>query len=243
MRTTPRLGRSRVPMTWSRVLLPDPDGPTMATSSPWSIAQVDAGQGHDRGVAGVLLHHVDQLEDRRRGMRLGREREGRVRDDQGHDDGTWTRMPTLMPEPLDLDQVVGVEAGRDPDEMAGAAGHHVHAVATALEGQAARSPARPRRCWRRLRGDVDVHRSLVQGGQLRGAVQGDGDRHRRGRAGAASARRAGRRCGRAAAVRAHRCRTRCRRRSGRWPRCRPSRCARPRSRCRWAARSTPRRRA
>ena len=63
-------------------------------------AQVDAGQGHDRGVAGVLLHHVDQLEDRRRRMRLGRKREGRVRDDQSHDDGTWTRMPALMPEPL-----------------------------------------------------------------------------------------------------------------------------------------------
>ena len=72
----------------------------MATSSPWSIAQVDAGQGHDRGVPGVLLHHVDQLEDRRLGRRLGRKREGRVRENQTHDDGTWTRMPALMPEPL-----------------------------------------------------------------------------------------------------------------------------------------------
>ena len=62
--------------------------------------QVDAGQGHDRWIAGILLDHVDQLEDRRGGMRLDREGQRRVRDGQGHDDGTWTRMPTLMPEPL-----------------------------------------------------------------------------------------------------------------------------------------------
>ena len=35
-------------------------------------AQVDAGQGHDRGFSGVLLHRVDQLEDRRLSRRLGR---------------------------------------------------------------------------------------------------------------------------------------------------------------------------
>ena len=57
-------------------------------------AQVDAGQGHDGRVAGVLLHHVDQLEDRcRRGVLA-------ERDGDGHDDGTWTRAPALMPAPL-----------------------------------------------------------------------------------------------------------------------------------------------
>ena len=76
MRTTPSLGRSRVPITCSIVLLPDPEGPTMATSSPSSIAQVDAGQGHDRGVAGVLLDHVDQLEDRRLALGAGPEAGG-----------------------------------------------------------------------------------------------------------------------------------------------------------------------
>ena len=62
--------------------------------------QVDASEGHDRGVTGIHLLHVDQLEDRRAGMGLDGEGLRRVRDDQGHDDGTWTRMPTLMPEPL-----------------------------------------------------------------------------------------------------------------------------------------------
>ena len=33
-RTVPVVGRSRVPMMWSREVLPDPDGPTTATSSP-----------------------------------------------------------------------------------------------------------------------------------------------------------------------------------------------------------------
>ena len=63
-------------------------------------AQVHAGQGHDRGVPGVLLHHVDQLEDRHHCMRLGRKREGRVRENHTHDDGTSTRMPAPIPEPL-----------------------------------------------------------------------------------------------------------------------------------------------
>ena len=64
-------------------------------------AQIDAGQGDDGRVAGVLFDHVDQLEDRRRRMRLAAGRgERRVRDDQSHDDGTSTRMPALMPEPL-----------------------------------------------------------------------------------------------------------------------------------------------
>jgi hypothetical protein len=33
-RTVPELGRSKVPIRCSKVLLPDPDGPSTATSSP-----------------------------------------------------------------------------------------------------------------------------------------------------------------------------------------------------------------
>ena len=33
-RTVPEVGRSRVPMRWSSVVLPEPEGPTMPTSSP-----------------------------------------------------------------------------------------------------------------------------------------------------------------------------------------------------------------
>jgi hypothetical protein len=39
MRTTPLLGRSSVPMTCSSVDLPDPEGPTIATSSPRSTVK------------------------------------------------------------------------------------------------------------------------------------------------------------------------------------------------------------
>jgi hypothetical protein len=60
----------------------------------------DPGQGDHRGVAGVLLHHVDQLEDRCRRLRSDLKGRGRVGDNQSHGDGTWTRVPTLMPEPL-----------------------------------------------------------------------------------------------------------------------------------------------
>ena len=82
--------------------------------------------------------------------------------------------------------------------MAGGAGHHVHAEPAALEreqgvdrhGQHVVGP---------LGGDVDIHRGLIEGGPGRGAVQGDGDRHRRGGVGAASAGRAGRLVGRAPA--------------------------------------------
>ena len=42
------------------------DGDQLALVDP----QVDAGQRHDRRVAGVLLDHVDQLEDRRRRRHL-----------------------------------------------------------------------------------------------------------------------------------------------------------------------------
>jgi hypothetical protein len=34
IRTTPAVGRSSVPITCSKVVFPDPDGPTTATSSP-----------------------------------------------------------------------------------------------------------------------------------------------------------------------------------------------------------------
>jgi len=36
----PVVGRSRVPIKWSKVVLPDPDGPTIATSSPWPTVKL-----------------------------------------------------------------------------------------------------------------------------------------------------------------------------------------------------------
>ena len=39
MRTWPELGRSKVPIRCNKVVLPEPDGPTMPTSSPRSTVK------------------------------------------------------------------------------------------------------------------------------------------------------------------------------------------------------------
>src|SRR5580692_6527605 len=54
-RTTPRVGRSRVPITCSKVLLPDPDGPTMAASSPWPIRRSTPASATTGGSPGYSL--------------------------------------------------------------------------------------------------------------------------------------------------------------------------------------------
>ena len=59
-------------------------------------AETHPGEGHDRRVAGVLLDDVDQLENRSRGSSLGKGPGG----GHGHDEGTSTRVPTVMPDPL-----------------------------------------------------------------------------------------------------------------------------------------------
>ena len=59
-RSCPRVGMSSVPMQWSSVLLPAPDGPTMATTSPSSIVEVDAAQ-HLELAPHVLERLVDVL--------------------------------------------------------------------------------------------------------------------------------------------------------------------------------------
>ena len=191
MRTTPAVGRSRVPITCSRVLLPDPDGPTMATSSPWSMRRSTPARATTGGSPGYsLTTSTSSRTGAGAASSAGRE------DGDGHDEGTSTRVPAVMPGPADLDQGVAVEAGGDPDQTAGAAGHHVHAEPAALEGQQG-VHRHGQHVVGPLGGDVDVHRGLVQGGAGRGAVQGDGDRHRRGGRAARSARRAGRLVGRA----------------------------------------------
>ena len=51
---------------------------------------------HDRRVARVLLDHVDQLEHRGGGAASWTG----IGDGHGHDDGTSTRAPAGMPDPL-----------------------------------------------------------------------------------------------------------------------------------------------
>jgi hypothetical protein len=136
------------------------DGGQLASIDP----QVDPGQRHHRRVAGVLLDHTGQLKDRRRaGGRAGRER-----DHHGHDDGTSTRVPAVMPGPLTWTRVLLYMPVVTPTRRR-AAGHHVHAVPAAGQGQQ-RVHRHRQHIGGRLRGDVDVHRRLVQG--RRGADDG-----------------------------------------------------------------------
>ena len=51
-------------MTCRRVLLPDPDGPDDGDQLAGVDAQADPGEGCHWRVAGVLLDHVDQFQDR-----------------------------------------------------------------------------------------------------------------------------------------------------------------------------------
>ena len=62
IRTTPLLGRSSVPMTCRSVDLPDPEGPTIATSSPRRTEKDIPGGGHRRLLA-VDLGHPVELQD------------------------------------------------------------------------------------------------------------------------------------------------------------------------------------
>ncbi len=51
METTPALGRSSVPITCSSVVLPEPDGPTIATSSPSRTAKLTSRSAYTGGSA------------------------------------------------------------------------------------------------------------------------------------------------------------------------------------------------
>ena len=76
--TSPVVGRSRPPRTWSRVDLPEPDGPIRATNSPACDGERDAAQCLDDCRAErVGLGQVARLEDDRHGR-------GRLRRVLGH---------------------------------------------------------------------------------------------------------------------------------------------------------------
>ena len=65
-RTVPVVGRSRVPIRCSSVVLPDPDGPTTATSSPARHRQAHPVQRPHRRLPRVHLRHLVQLQHRHR---------------------------------------------------------------------------------------------------------------------------------------------------------------------------------
>ena len=56
------VGRSRVPIRCSSVVLPDPDGPTTATSSPRRTARLTPRSGVHRRRAGIGLGHAREFE-------------------------------------------------------------------------------------------------------------------------------------------------------------------------------------
>ena len=73
MRTTPPVGRSSVPMMCSSVDLPDPEGPTIATSSPRCTEKdTPRRRGHRRLLA-VDLGHARRAPGPRRSQRRHRD--------------------------------------------------------------------------------------------------------------------------------------------------------------------------
>ena len=76
------VGRSSVPIRCSSVDLPDPDGPTIATSSPAPTAKLTPSQRRHRRLAAVALRHLVELQHRRR---------------CAHEAGTTTRWPAARP--------------------------------------------------------------------------------------------------------------------------------------------------
>ena len=58
----PELGRSSVPIRCSNVDFPEPEGPTIATSSPRSNAEAHPGQRHDRRLRRIRPGHRVELE-------------------------------------------------------------------------------------------------------------------------------------------------------------------------------------
>ena len=99
-RTTPAVGRSSVPITCNRVLLPDPEGPTMATSSPGSIRRLTPARATTGGSPGYsLTTSTSSSTGQRRPTFAGR-------DGHGHEDGTSTRVPAVRPAPLTWTRVL-----------------------------------------------------------------------------------------------------------------------------------------
>ncbi len=104
--TLPVVGRSRAPIRWRRVVLPDPDGPTMARSSPWWMVKLTPAKPRRR--LRVDLGHPFELQDQRGGTvsdegarpRAGEKPRDRPRQRAGHTFGTTTRWPTCTSDPL-----------------------------------------------------------------------------------------------------------------------------------------------
>src|SRR6202035_4658459 len=53
--TWPLVGRSRVPISCSKVVLPDPDGPTIPTSSPWPMVRFTPRRAGTEGVMSTVM--------------------------------------------------------------------------------------------------------------------------------------------------------------------------------------------
>ena len=127
IRTEPSVGRSSVPSRCRSVDLPEPDGPTIPSSSPRSMCRSTPAQRLDRRVARVALHDAVQLGD-------------------GRHDGTTISAPTVRSPfgAVDLDPAVLEQAGLDADEVGRTRRRPRPRRHSRLRGRpAARRPARP----------------------------------------------------------------------------------------------------
>ena len=178
--TTPELGRSSVPITCSSVVLPEPEGPTIATSSPSAHREADLPQRVHRRLGAVDLADSAQLQHRRRLAAV------RVRDacwPLAHDvAGTTTRWPADSPWPLTCTRP-SASSNRptaDGHETVHVAFGDLHRVAAAGEREQ-RVDRHRQHVFDAFGGDLDVHGRLVQVARRR-RIGGGGVDFDRGRA-------------------------------------------------------------
>ena len=109
IRTTPLVGRSSVPMTCRSVDLPDPEGPTIATSSPRRTEKDTPRSARHRRLLTVDLGHPVQFQNRF----------------AAHGDGTTTSSPSRT-SPSTCDPPAGgvEQAELHGDQLASPAGAH-----------------------------------------------------------------------------------------------------------------------
>ena len=179
-RTVPLVGRSRVPIRCSSVVLPEPDGPTMPTSSPRRTVKLTPRSASTGGSRRVGLGHRVQFEHYRpvvaagEAVRCGRRGWPRVGAGRwgGHTLGTTTCWPAKIPGPLTWTSpsASSKRPRVTPDEVVHAAGpDRFNCVAPTCEGEE-RVHRYDQDVVRRTFGNPDLDRELVErarGGRVR----------------------------------------------------------------------------
>ena len=169
-RTVPLVGLSRVPIRCSSVDLPDPDGPTTATSSPAATVRLTPVERPHRRLPRVHLRHPLQFQHRYSGRPVSA---GLGRPRFGHDAATTTRWPGVSAPVTctrpEVSSKIRANGHRHPAPRVPRA-DNLHDVPAGGLGHQRRHRHREHRARAAFGGDVHRHRRLVQGPGRRGSV-------------------------------------------------------------------------